>query len=105
MDRILPLPQEAREALIRLYFDDTKEMHRGAKHNSENEHCLVRVYLGEETEGQQQNFHHSLCNFPMPLNMMEDLDSGIFSLTAEIAIVLQSIIGKHKSIVWIWSLN
>ena len=86
-DRILPIPQSVRETLIDRYFDE--EIQDEAKHDEENEACLVRIYLGEiETEAQD---YDSLRNFPMRLNMMKDLglDARVFS--AEIAIALATI--------------
>ena len=89
VDRIPRLPQKAREALIRLYFDDSKEMQEEHMNNEENEHCLVRVYLGErETEAQQEDWYDSLRNFPLRLNMIEDLDLDHFSIASEMAIGL-----------------
>ena len=49
VDRILPLPLNIRERLIKLYFDQDEAVQKEARNNEENEHCLVRVYLGERT--------------------------------------------------------
>ena len=51
VDMILSLPQQTREALIRMYFTQDKEMQDEYINHEENQHCLVRPYLGEnETE-------------------------------------------------------
>ena len=89
VDRILPLPQAAREALIDLYFEDCKDVREAAKTDEENEHCLVRIYLGErETEEQEAGCYDSLRNFPMRLNMIEDLGLEKSVLATEMAIAL-----------------
>lgn len=43
VDRILPVPQETREALIKLYFEDRKEAQEEVVNNEANRDCLVRV--------------------------------------------------------------
>ena len=89
MDRIHPLPQSTREALIDLYSDDDNEIREAAKKNEDNKHCLVRVYLGEhETPRQKTAPHDSLQNFPLHLNMIEDLKLDKTQLANEIAITL-----------------
>ncbi len=47
VDRIPPLPQAAREALIDLYFDCNDTIQKEAKTSQDNKDCLIRVYLGE----------------------------------------------------------
>ncbi|MCJ1226719.1 hypothetical protein MMC12_003372 [Toensbergia leucococca] len=47
VDRILPLPQATREALIKKYFDDDNGAQQEAKDDQDNKDCLVRIYLGE----------------------------------------------------------
>lgn len=89
MDRIPPLPQPIREALIDLYFDDSDEIQEEAKNDLDNKDCLVRIYLGErETPKQAAGCYDSLRNFPMRLNMMEDLKLDKSAFAAEIAIGL-----------------
>lgn len=89
VDRILPLPQPVREALIDLYFDDRDDIKENAKKDEENQHCIVRVYLGEcETPIQATASYDSLRNFPMRLNMVEDLQLSKFMFATEMAIVL-----------------
>ena len=87
--RILPLPQSVREALIALYFDEEESIQQEARDDLENKHCLIRVYLGERESIEQQNdVYSSLRNFPLRLNMMEDLDMDISGLAEEMAIGL-----------------
>lgn len=47
MDRIHPLPEDARLALIALYF--TERDQQIALRNPENDACLVRPYFGQNT--------------------------------------------------------
>lgn len=89
VDRILPLPQQTREALIKLYFDDSEEGQKEAIKDEENRACLVRVYLGErETLKQQSESYDSLRNFPMRLNMIEELGLEKSALAVEMAVGL-----------------
>ena len=88
-DRILPLPQQVREALIQIYFDDSEAAQAKALSDMENDHCLARMYLGErETPEQKHAPYESLRNFPMRLNMIEDLDLDASGLASEMAIGL-----------------
>ena len=89
MDRIPPLSRPIREALIDLYFDDSEEIQEEAKNDLDNKDCLVRIYLGErETPKQATGCYDSLRNFPMRLNMVEDLKLDKSAFAAEMAIGL-----------------
>ncbi|MCJ1391754.1 hypothetical protein MMC18_004619 [Xylographa bjoerkii] len=89
VDLIRPLSQMVREALIDLYFNGSEDRRVEAITNEENEHCLVRIYLGErEAEGQRSACYDSLRNFPMRLKMIEDLGLDKFALATEMAIAL-----------------
>ncbi|KAI4128285.1 MAG: hypothetical protein LQ347_004239 [Umbilicaria vellea] len=87
VERILPLPQSIREALIDLYFDE--EIQEEAKNDEESKACLVRIYLGENEIGVQD--YDSLRNFPLRLNMVEDLGLEKAVIADEMAIALASI--------------
>lgn len=89
VDRILPLPQKTREGLIKMYFDEDEEVQREAKDDPDNKDCLVRIYLGErESLSQQSDFYDTLRNFPLRLNMIEDLELEVSELAKEMAIGL-----------------
>ena len=89
VDRILPLPQPVREALITLYFDESDDIQEEAKNDVGNKHCLVRLCLGEnETPKQRSECYDSLNNFPLRLNMIEDLKLDKAAMAAEMAIAL-----------------
>lgn len=68
-DRILPLPQTLRDAVIDSYFDS--EIVEEAKKNEENKSCLIRIYLGENETGKE--VYDSLRNFEMRLSMIDDI--------------------------------
>ena len=87
VDRIFPVPSSVREALIDLYFDD--EIKQKAKHDEENEPCLIRIYLGENEKGTER--YDSLRNFPMRLNMIKNLGLDRTILADEMAIALATI--------------
>lgn len=89
VDHILPLPKATREALIETYFDEDEEIQQEAKDEQDNKDCLVRIYLGErESTKQQSESYDSLRNFPLRLNMMEDLDMDTSDLAKEMALGL-----------------
>ena len=89
LSRILPLPRPVREALIDTFFEDNDQSKEEAKNNEDNKHCLMRVYLGEsESPKQQTAAYDSLQNFPMRLNMMEELGLDVTMLAKEMAIAL-----------------
>ncbi|MCJ1456980.1 hypothetical protein MMC28_007346 [Mycoblastus sanguinarius] len=89
VDRILPLPQKTREGLIEMYFNEDEEFQQEAKDSQDNKDCLVRIYLGErESERQQFDVYDTLRNFPLRLNMMEDLEFEVSELANEMAIGL-----------------
>ena len=89
VDRILPLPELIRMDLIEEYFDQDGRVQREAKKDPDNKDCLVRIYLGDrESDRQQSEVYDSLRNFPLRLNMMEQLDLEVSELAKEMAIGL-----------------
>ena len=89
VDRILPVPHQTREALIARYFDFTEESQKKAKNDSDNENCLIRVYLGEnETSEQAEWAYETLINFPLRLNMIEDIGLNKSDFATEMVIGL-----------------
>ena len=89
VDRIRPVALETREAMIRLYFDPIEEAQQESKENPDNNDCLVRVYLGErESAEQEETPYNSLRNFPLRLNMMEDIDLDIAKMANGMAVGL-----------------
>ncbi|KAL8725094.1 MAG: hypothetical protein Q9166_007568 [cf. Caloplaca sp. 2 TL-2023] len=86
MDRIPSLPQHIREALIGLYFaEGTRD---AAKMDDENEVCLPRIYLGKKELPGTAQYYNSLRNFPLLLDMIEELILDKDMLVDEMAIGL-----------------
>ena len=89
VDRIPPLPEQTRMDLIEEYFDQDEGVQQEAKDDRDNKDCLVRLYLGErESVMQQSNVYDTLRNFPLRLNMMQDLDVESSKLANEMALGL-----------------
>ena len=89
VDRILPVPQKTREALINLYFDQREEIQQEARDDQDNKDCLVRTYLGEkESAKQQDGVYDTLRNFPLRLNMIEEIGLDTLQLAKEMAVGL-----------------
>lgn len=89
VDRILPVRQETREAFIKLFFEHSDETQQEARDDTDNKDCLVRIYLGErESAEQEETPYSSLRNFPLRLNMMEEIDLDIFAMANEMAVGL-----------------
>ncbi|KAL8794409.1 MAG: hypothetical protein Q9195_002996 [Heterodermia aff. obscurata] len=90
VDRILPVPQQTREALIDLYFDQDEDSQQEARDDMENKDCLVRTYLGERESAEEQEsmVYSSLRNFPLRLNMMEDNGLDTAAMAKETAVGL-----------------
>lgn len=75
--------------MIEEFFDEDEELQQGAKDDPKNRDCLVRLYLGErESLKQQTDIYDSLRNFPLRLNMMEELEIEISEMAKEMAIGL-----------------
>ncbi|KAL8652595.1 MAG: hypothetical protein Q9210_002594 [Variospora velana] len=90
VDRILPVPKPARDKLIEYYFDD--DMVATAKQDPDNKDCLIRLYLGErESVQQQDSYYDTLRNFPLRLNMMENLDLEVVEYATQMAIGLATL--------------
>ena len=92
--RILPLPKRTREALIENFFADGEGIQAEAKQAPENKDCLVRIYLGENEK--EKVCYDSLRNFPLHLNVMEDLDLEPSTLASQMAIALAIIHWQAK---------
>ncbi|KAL8779131.1 MAG: hypothetical protein Q9213_007092 [Squamulea squamosa] len=86
VDRIPTLPRPVREALIDQYFN--KRIRKRAKVEKNNQTCLARIYLGEQQSDTKTQRYDSLWNFPLPLNMVEDLRLDKELLADEMAIAL-----------------
>lgn len=87
LERILPLPKIIRENLIRLYFKP--ELQAEALADKKNKACLCRPYLGctstEITADKRERECQSLQNFPLYLDLLEQLDMDPFSIARDMA--------------------
>ena len=89
VDRIRPVPLKMREQLISLFFDQSEDTQQEARDDPDNKDCLVRTYLGERESAEQvEMVHSSLRNFPLRLNMMEEIGLDILTMAKEIAVGL-----------------
>jgi len=77
-ERIMPMPQRARELLVRKYWGGD-DIHFLA-HDKANEHCLIRPHLGRRRIGRQLSRTRprrlrifSLRNFPLHMDQIEEL--------------------------------
>ncbi|KAL8828240.1 MAG: hypothetical protein Q9170_006684, partial [Blastenia crenularia] len=86
-ERIPPVAKEARDALIELYFDTSDAVQEAAKADPDNNDCLVRIYLGER-ESREEQCCTSLRNFPLRLNMIQDIGLDVDDLATSMAIGL-----------------
>ncbi|PVH77401.1 hypothetical protein DL98DRAFT_550626 [Cadophora sp. DSE1049] len=91
-ERILPLPKVIRDALIQLYCPE--HLRSAQLVEPKNKDCLVRVYLGKNSEvrqlSQRPPMFFSLRNFKLHLNQMKDLglDVATFATTMANALAI-----------------
>jgi hypothetical protein len=89
-ERILPLPQPVREALIDLYCPPA--MHEISKLSQNNKSCLVFPCLGTKRRGRKYpNYALNLRNFALCVDQMEDIGldvEGIASAMGETYAIL-----------------
>lgn len=76
-----------------MYFDDENpDFQQEAKDDEDNKDCLVRIYLGERQTGRMQaEGYDSLRNFPLRLDMIEDLELETLDLAGEMALGLATL--------------
>jgi len=82
LDRILPVPQLTRRALIRRFFQDDEQTQHDVLNNPDNKDCLVRVYLGKNRpNARPYDSTDTLRNFPLHLDeaKMLELDVDVFA--------------------------
>jgi hypothetical protein len=87
--RILPLPQIVRDALIELFCP--LEFLVSATDNPMNRDCLVRLYLGKRREEGPPSVNFSLRNFSLHLDEMIRLKLNIHDYAYAIATTLATI--------------
>ncbi|MCJ1307149.1 hypothetical protein MMC25_000795 [Agyrium rufum] len=96
VDKIPSLPFKVRQALIEMYFGDTSW--EEAMRSPENEDCLARAYLGARRSSPSEfdGMWDSLWNFPLKLDMMDELELDTHNLAIELAIALAAIHWKAR---------
>lgn len=87
VERILPLPEATRTALIRKYFP--REFQDISLRDPSNRTCLIRPYLGmRRTDHELKHPAETLQNFPLHLDQMEEIGLDIAQFSREMAIGL-----------------
>ena len=86
MERIPPLPEEIRRALITLFFHPSEQAVALASVNKENSACLIRPYFGKNAQPDVE--YDSLWNFELHLNQMTQFGLNTKRLVKEMAIGL-----------------
>lgn len=87
VQRILPLPEDSRTALVRNYFPTQAQT--SALEDPENKACLVRPYLGKRRSKRElDNPQDTLRNYPLYMDQLEDMGADIFQFAKEMAIGL-----------------
>ena len=89
MQRVLPLPQPVREALIDVFCPEKGR--EGAKNSKGNKDCIARLYLGASRSNNSQSRQHffSLSNFAIRLDMARQIcPAEIYRLAQEMAYAL-----------------
>lgn len=94
-ERILPLPEPIRGALISLYC--RFNLQDQARSSPGNKNCLVRVYLGKRRLSDRPGAYFSLKNFKLHLDHMETLQLDTKQFAREMAYGLAVLHWKIKS--------
>lgn len=89
VDRILPVPEPTRQALVRQFFDEDRGTQRAVLANPENKDCLVRVYFGRNNPNMHPyNSTDTLRNFPLYLDQAKMIGIDVDGYAEEMAIGL-----------------
>ncbi|KIW72964.1 hypothetical protein PV04_01120 [Phialophora macrospora] len=89
IDRILPVPQQTRMALVRQFYQDDVQTQHNVLRNQENKDCLIRIYLGSNNpSGQAYDDTATLRNFPLYLDQAKLIGIDINTYAEEMAIGL-----------------
>ena len=89
LDRILPIVKNARQALIRVFYQKDEETQRNVFNNVDNRDCLVRLYFGDDSPTTKSyDSSQTLRNFPLYLDQAKMLGLNIHGYTEEMAIGL-----------------
>jgi hypothetical protein len=90
LERIMPLPKLIRDNLIRHYFEPKKR--EAALVDKRNKACLCRAYLGcvsdDVAADKLEKERATLQNFPLYLDMLQELDMEPFTIARDMALGL-----------------
>ncbi|EXJ64562.1 hypothetical protein A1O7_00898 [Cladophialophora yegresii CBS 114405] len=87
IDRILPVPQRTRMALVREFYQDSRRTQHSVLSNQANKDCLIRVYLGSNNPSTQAyDVTTTLRNFPLYLDQAKLIGLDITAYAEEMAI-------------------
>lgn len=86
LDRIFPVPDSAREDLVRQFFRNGAQ--EAALSNPDSGDCLIRVYLGQLNPQPPMDSSDSLRNFPLYLDQARALALDINAYAEEMALGL-----------------
>ncbi|KIW77852.1 hypothetical protein Z517_07685 [Fonsecaea pedrosoi CBS 271.37] len=89
LDRILPVPSLTREALIRQFYQDDKQVQHDVHIHPPNRDCLIRVYFGEnKPDATLYGPTDSLRNFPLYLDQAKMVGLNVNAYAEEMAMGL-----------------
>ena len=89
LDRILPIVQNSRQALIRLFYQKDEVTQRNVLNDVENRDCLVRLYFGDNCPTiTPYDSSQTLRNFPLYLDRAMMLGLNINAYAEEMAMGL-----------------
>lgn len=89
VDRILPVPQITRKALIRKFFKEDQQTQHDVLANPQNRDCLVRIYFGKNSPNAgPYGSTDTLRNFPLHLDEAKALGLDIDECAEEMAMGL-----------------
>lgn len=90
LERIMPLPKIIRHSLIRHYFKPEKQ--NDALADVKNKACICRPYLGSTSDEVEPDKRERECqalqNFPLYLDMLDELEMDAFTIARDMALGL-----------------
>jgi anti-sigma28 factor (negative regulator of flagellin synthesis) len=90
LERIMPLPKIIRHSLIRHYFKPEEQ--NEALADVKNKACICRPYLGSTSDevksDKRERERRTLQNFPLYLDMLDELEMDAFTIARDMALGL-----------------
>lgn len=90
LDRIWPVDEGARQALVKRFFQEDEDIQRHVLDNPENADCLVRLYLGRNRRPASRRYNSSdtLRNVPLHLDELTQIGLDVGAFAQEMAMGL-----------------